>query len=372
MPGLLSRLFGKAQPAPASRTVEAIIYGGDDTLEVVGEAYRQDTLWQIVGGRTREPVRFRIDAILMPEPENEFDSNAVSVLVNGRLVGHLEREDAAAYLPGILRLMDSSGGAYVALHGQIIGGGERGDGIGFLGVFLDHEPTDFGLTASRLSGGMLRTGLSAARATDEEDDSYDLSWIGTLGEDDSLACARVEALLLAERDPIDRHYMFCELATRRYRLRDQEADALAMFDAVCERHEAEMGVLRPALVAKFGVAPVVLMYRQAVIREQKAKAWERSRQWALRGIAFYGGQAARPEVVDDLRKRLAHAEAKLAAPSQPKPPRASSQVAMTVAAPQIETLTCEGCGRLFERVRSRGRKPKHCPECRGLTVSAAD
>jgi hypothetical protein len=34
----------------------------------------------------------------------------------------------------------------------------------------------------------------------------------------------------------------------------------------------------------------------------------------------------------------------------------------------IEALVCESCGASFERERTRGRKPKTCPVCRGLTT----
>jgi hypothetical protein len=46
---------------------------------------------------------------------------------------------------------------------------------------------------------------------------------------------------------------------------------------------------------------VIDMYRQCAVRWQKAHDWERSRNWAERGITIYGDDAARPEVVDDLR-----------------------------------------------------------------------
>jgi predicted Zn-ribbon and HTH transcriptional regulator len=35
---------------------------------------------------------------------------------------------------------------------------------------------------------------------------------------------------------------------------------------------------------------------------------------------------------------------------------------------EVEVLICGSCGRLFERIRVRGRKPTHCPECRSPTA----
>jgi hypothetical protein len=53
------------------------------------------------------------------------------------------------------------------------------------------------------------------------------------------------------------------------------------------------------------------MYRQAAIRCQKARDWPMVRTWAERGLAVYGSEAARPEAVVDLQKRLAHANVKM-------------------------------------------------------------
>ncbi|MGH2781026.1 MAG: hypothetical protein ACRDLA_06365 [Thermoleophilaceae bacterium] len=84
--------------------------------------------------------------------------------------------------------------------------------------------------------------------------------------------------------------------------------ALDEFDAVCAQHDAEMDRIRPALYDKFGAVPVIDMYRQAAIRCQKAHDWRQMRFWAERGLAVYGSEAARPEAVADLDKRLAYAD----------------------------------------------------------------
>jgi hypothetical protein len=78
---------------------------------------------------------------------------------------------------------------------------------------------------------------------------------------------------------------------------------------------------------------------------------------------MYGEYAARPESVDDLRKRLAVYQAKMAAPAksarepQPKPHAAP-------AVQTIEVLVCENCCGSFDRIVTRGRKPKNCAGCR--------
>lgn len=57
----------------------------------------------------------------MPEPENPVDPNAIQVLVAGNLVGYLSRNDAVAYHPGLVRLMNDSVNGLVALNATIVG-----------------------------------------------------------------------------------------------------------------------------------------------------------------------------------------------------------------------------------------------------------
>jgi hypothetical protein len=376
MSGLLSRVFGTRRTRPTAATQELIhaatLYTGHEPLEVVGESHYQEALWRIVGGRTSDPVRYETVARLLPDPGNAYDPNAVEVRIDGALVGYLSRQDAVAYRPGLLRLVERSVNRLVALRGVVVGGGPRRDGIGYLGVFLDHDPADFGLPSHHTSTGLLRTGLSEAIATDLEDDDYDLSWYQQLSENDATAIAQLRSLLESEHDPIDRHYVLCELEHRLYKARSAFPSALDEFDAVCSQHDAEMVTIRPVLLGKFGAIPVIEMYRQSAIRCQKAKRWQAARDWAERGIAVYGGQPARPEVVDDLHKRIAYASAKIAARQEPIPraPRATTSVTTRRSGiGEIETLVCSVCGASFERARTRGRKPKACPACRAPAAS---
>jgi HIRAN domain len=371
VPSFLNRLFRKSSSSETAsiRSTEATLYPGDDALEVVGESNYQDALWTIVGGRRREPVRYETEAVLEPEPHNPHDQNAIKVVVEGHLVGYLSREDAAAYRPGLLRLIEESPTGRAALEAQIVGGGPRRDGIGFLGVFLDHDPADFGLIRQQVARGRtLRTGFSDANATDIDDDSYDLSWQLKLSNNDVIAIKELRSLLETETDLIDRHYMFCELEKRLYKSRDSFDSALDEFDAVCRQHDAEMAVIRPELLDKFGVIPVIDTYRQAAIRCQKSKNWPGLHEWAQRGISVYGDQAARAEAVEDLQKRLSYAIAKMQAAERPKArkPRAATIRTSTTVAAEVEVLTCTSCGRTFERARTRGRKPHTCPDCRVL------
>ena len=89
-------------------------------------------------------VRFDVRAVLIAEHDNPHDTDAVAVWVQRLKVGHLSRANARRYRPGLLHLQERYGQP-IALYGVIAGGGMREDGPGRLGVFLRHNPADFGL-----------------------------------------------------------------------------------------------------------------------------------------------------------------------------------------------------------------------------------
>jgi hypothetical protein len=226
--------------------VTAMLYSGDETLEVVGESNYQRALRRIARVSDGSDIRHPIVAVLVPEPDNPYDENAIAVQIDGSVVGYLSRNDAVAYGPGLRALMADSG-KYVALEGVAVGGGSN-----VIGVFLDHDPSDFGLIASgrpstqRTAGawdGEMRTGLSEAWLADADDDDYDLSWYNDLPEGDRAAIAQLRELLTSDPDPIDRHFQFAELEARLYRCRDLYDSALDEYDEACRLHDAEMEVI---------------------------------------------------------------------------------------------------------------------------------
>jgi hypothetical protein len=190
--GFLRRLLGGSQQQPDRHStwspeqppawmrngMKVELCEGREDLEVVGEASYQDNLWRIVGGRHSPDGRVReeVYAVLAAEPDNPYDANAVAVWIQGLKVGYLSREDARRYRPG-LQALEQQHGKPIALAGVIAGGGMRADGPGRLGVFLEHDPADFGLRPMQMSppaGSAMRTGLSDALATDDADDAYGL------------------------------------------------------------------------------------------------------------------------------------------------------------------------------------------------------
>ncbi|MHB8398004.1 MAG: HIRAN domain-containing protein [Candidatus Limnocylindrales bacterium] len=320
-----------------------------------------------------------VNAILVAEEDNPHDPNAVAVWVQGHQVGHLSREDAVQMRPGLLALQERAG-TWIALHGAIAGGGPRDT----LGVFLRYDPGAFGLpvraaaAAHHDTGGHVRTGLAEALSMDAEDDRYGLAWVSQVPDDPSEAAEMLASRLASEPEPVSRHFLYAQFEGHLYRLRDSHPDALRLFDEACTSHDAEMDAIRPALIAMFNRLPLLEVYRQAAIRHQKAHDWEQAVHWARRGLAVYGEDALDPDNVSDLNERIAKYEAKLEAERAPKPIRERRPNVERAPSPpshpvtgETEVLTCQSCGRTFERVRTRGRKPTRCPDCREAPVEAS-
>ncbi|HEY3560641.1 MAG TPA: HIRAN domain-containing protein [Kribbella sp.] len=384
--GWIDRLRGRAENRGSEQrerrgVCPVRMLGGDEDLEVVGESRYQEALWSLSGAQVGQSVRCAVAAVLVPEPQNAYDPNAVAVAIEGHRVGYLDRSTAAAYVSGLNELMRLHE-AHIGLWGVIVGGGYYEDGPGRLGVWLEHEPSEFGV-AKPMTGphgrpvfgsATMRTGFSEAWLTDAEDDSYDLSWYDGLPDGDRSAIAMLQNLLATDPDPIDRHFQFAELESRLYRCRDLYDSALDEFDDACKRHDAEMETICAAFMAKWGKVPLLETYRQMAIRQQKKKDWTACLWWAERGIALYGDAAAREDAVEDLLKRRARAKQKLAAPVSPRVKVAVLPSADVIASVEptgpppggadIEVLVCGRCESRFERLRVRGRKPQLCPTCR--------
>lgn len=99
--GLLDRLRGRrgslvsARVEPLAASVSLL--DGQDDLEVVGELAYQSALWRLCGGTVGERVRHDIVAVLVSEPANPYDANAVAVQVDGQVVGYLPRATAQQF-----------------------------------------------------------------------------------------------------------------------------------------------------------------------------------------------------------------------------------------------------------------------------------
>lgn len=111
-------------------------------VDVVGESRCQSVLEAAAEGRTldgaRQPDHI---GVLLPEPSNVYDANAVRVFLPAGRVGYLSRGDAVRYRPVIDEL--AMRGQVLAARACITGGWDRGDGDrGSFGVVLYMDDPD--------------------------------------------------------------------------------------------------------------------------------------------------------------------------------------------------------------------------------------
>lgn len=154
-------------------------------------------------------------------------------------MGYLTRDDAASYQPAVIRL-ENELGKPIALMGRIVGGEP---GRESLGIWLNHDPSDFGLpsrhsehaahVAEREAGGIW-SGTAAAK----------LPWMARLPADRIAAITYLRGHLAKEPDPVERHFLFNELEELLYKCRALFASALMEYEAACVQH-SEMGAIRP-------------------------------------------------------------------------------------------------------------------------------
>jgi len=136
--------FGEVTHLPdGSKSIQVTLLDGDEPLAVVGESYYQDALLRICGG-TKTSQGFDLDttAILIPDFDNKFDPNAVSVFIDGEKVGHLSRDAAEIAQPALVRLMQEHSQP-IAVRAVVKGGWDRGTGdSGSFGVVLFVDPDE--------------------------------------------------------------------------------------------------------------------------------------------------------------------------------------------------------------------------------------
>lgn len=75
--------------------------------EVAGEFYRSASIQKLFAGssvRKEGGAELGLPAVLVPDPGNPFDSNAVAVYLDDLHVGYLEREDAKDFAPALATL----------------------------------------------------------------------------------------------------------------------------------------------------------------------------------------------------------------------------------------------------------------------------
>lgn len=79
------------------------------SVEVAGEAYREAEIVAALQKRPAidEEIEVSLPAHLVPEPDNPYDPNAISVRVRGHVVGYIERDQTQPHLEAIHRIAAS-------------------------------------------------------------------------------------------------------------------------------------------------------------------------------------------------------------------------------------------------------------------------
>jgi HIRAN domain-containing protein len=135
--GFLRRLFGGAQPTAAPDSDGWLLDPrADAVLDIVGEQSYQDALLKLGAPfNTEGPTIVDHLAVLVPEPDNRYDKNAIRVQIEQRRVGYLSRENALLYGPVVRWALEQ--GRYLVAHAKLTGGWNRGGGDrGIIGVKL--------------------------------------------------------------------------------------------------------------------------------------------------------------------------------------------------------------------------------------------
>ena len=137
-----------AQPAvevPAAQQedeVHDLLAPAGDIIEVVSTATYQEALAAVADGEPDTVQDVEKWAHLIPEPDNPWDRNAVAVYVDGRKVGYLPREHAAAYASLLGQVWTNYRGRAVCR--AVVGGG-RLQAISQLGAATQADPAQFGV-----------------------------------------------------------------------------------------------------------------------------------------------------------------------------------------------------------------------------------
>lgn len=130
--GIVLALKGPSSP----KEDEWVETDGLFSHDIVGESHYQHNLERICGPRTERGENRIVQARIIWEDDNPYDSQAVAVQINGLMVGHLRRETAHKYRVGTRKLgLDHT---TMRCPAKIKGGWIRANGeTGHYGVWLD-------------------------------------------------------------------------------------------------------------------------------------------------------------------------------------------------------------------------------------------
>jgi hypothetical protein len=103
---------------------------GGIAVNIVGESFYATALAELVGALAGDNFGGTMKwAAVVPEPQNPYDPNAVAIVIDGKKVGYLSRDNAIVFAPVAQRIVEL--GCEVQCAATIVGGGGR------FGVVLD-------------------------------------------------------------------------------------------------------------------------------------------------------------------------------------------------------------------------------------------
>lgn len=98
----------------------------DMPLNLVREGYYQEALVRLCGRVRAQGYLIPVESVLVREPQNPHDRNAIRVEVRGAMVGHIRREVAAVLGPALDRMRLPS----MTVCAVIRGGGPEWENLG--------------------------------------------------------------------------------------------------------------------------------------------------------------------------------------------------------------------------------------------------
>lgn len=108
------------EPHPSqSGRFNCVAFTSDKQTSVVGESFHEKHLVKMLNKHLIEDRVAYTWAVLVPDPKNKFDPNAVAVEIESKKAGHLSRK-TASYLQGHLLAMESQAGYRVCCPAAIL------------------------------------------------------------------------------------------------------------------------------------------------------------------------------------------------------------------------------------------------------------
>ena len=241
---MLRKLFGRDKAPTAVSAPEAIDFSTKDFhLAIVGESHYQEALREVGG---REPTGVEFSVLLLPDPKNPHDENAVRVDESGKrgaTIGYLSRSDAEDVGDSIAALLMHKN-QVVMCSAKIFGGGPEKPTLG-VWLSLDVDALETGRPAeqlrarrepSRRSGSDGEHGLVQGRHWREWED--DVATLRRHGQDEKAESLLLEMLAAAEDEsrqtaqPIST-YCYRTLAILYRQRKDYQSESL-----ILERYSA--------------------------------------------------------------------------------------------------------------------------------------